>query len=216
MLRRSVTRARICTDRRLKCAARRVVVVGGSRPRIMASMKNHQRGFTIVELLVALTIVAILAAVAAPSFTSVVNNNRLAAQSNELLSAIQYARTEAIRTNARVTFCGAASADADEDGDCSDGEQPYWVVIGRAEGGGQQQLRVFSVNEPVKVSTELERISFSADGLARDNSNALAIGEIVVCLETRNPAQNKRVLSIASGSRLAISTPTEDGEGSCE
>jgi type IV fimbrial biogenesis protein FimT len=185
---------------------------------MIPAMENRQRGFTLVELLVAVTIVSILAAVAIPSFVGIINNNRLAAQANELLSAIQYARTEAIRSSARVTFCGADNAAAAADDECSAGAQPIWVVIGRADGGGQQQLRVLALKDPVLVSTELERISFSADGMARDpdDPNQLATGEITVCLETRNPAQNKRVLNIASGGRVGISTPAEDGEGSCE
>jgi type IV fimbrial biogenesis protein FimT len=183
----------------------------------MQPMENRQHGFTVVELLVTIAIVGILAAVAAPSFMRVVNTNRLAAQSNELLSAIQYARSEAVRTNARVTFCGSDSADADGDDDCSDGANPFWVVIGRAAGGGQEQLRLFEAKDPVQVSTDLERISFSADGLARDpDTNDLLVGEITVCLATSKPAQNKRVLNIASGSRVVVSTPAEDGEGVCE
>jgi type IV fimbrial biogenesis protein FimT len=177
---------------------------------------RKENGFTLMELLVTIAIAGILAAVAVPSFFSVVNTNRLAAQSNELLTAIQYARSEAIRSNGRVTFCGAASASADEDDDCSAGEQPYWVVIGRAAGGGQEQLRVFAVREPAKVSTDLEKITFSADGLARDTATKeLVTGDITVCLEVSTPARNKRVLNIESGSRVVIENPTEDGLGSC-
>ena len=133
-----------------------------------------------------------------------------------MLSAIQFARIEAIRSNARVTFCGAASATADEADDCADGEQPYWVVIGSDGAGGEQQLRIFAVKDPMKISTDLEKISFTADGLARDSTTkALVAGEITVCLATTNPAQNKRVLNIASGSRVIISTPPEDGGGTC-
>ena len=172
---------------------------------------RRQRGFTILEVMVSVAVLGILTAAAVPSFTNMINRNRLASQSNELLSAIQFARIEAIRTNARVTFCGAPSATAAAESACDDGEQPYWVVI-----GGGQQLRVFAVKDPMKISTNLEKIRFTADGLARDTStNALVAGEITVCLATTNPAQNKRVLNIASGSRVIISTPTADGGGTC-
>lgn len=175
-----------------------------------------QRGFTLMELMVGISVLGILTAVAVPSFTNMINRNRLAGQSNELLGAIQYARTEAIRTNARVTFCGASSADAAADDDCGAGAQSHWVVIGSTGGGGQEQLREYTVKEPLAVSTDLERITFTADGLARDPvTQALLTGEITVCLPTTNPPQNKRVLNIASGSRVAITTPAEDGEGTC-
>jgi type IV fimbrial biogenesis protein FimT len=181
----------------------------------MPSMKRRNRGFTLVELMVAISVLAVLTAIAVPSFTNMINRNRLASQSNELLSAIQYARMEAIRTSTKVTFCGTDSATAAAEDDCAGGEQPYWVVIGRTS-GAEQQLRVFSVKDPMKVSTDLEKISFTADGLARDaTSKDLVTGEITVCMATSNPAQNKRVLNISTGSRVVITTPTEDGGGSC-
>jgi len=172
---------------------------------------RRQRGFTLMELMTSVAVLGVLTAVAVPSFTNMINRNRLASQSNELLSAIQFARIEAIRSNARVTFCGSDSATADGEDDCADGARPYWVVI-----GGGQQLRVFAVKDPMQISTDLEKISFYADGLARDSATkALVAGEITVCLATTNPAQNKRVLNIASGSRVIIATPAEDGGGTC-
>lgn len=184
---------------------------------MMQSMQNRQAGFTVVELLVAIAIVGILAAMAAPSFIGVVNTNRLASNANELLSVIQYARSEAVRSNSRVIFCGSLVADADEEDECSAGERPFWVVIGRGEGGLVRQLRVLEVQAPVRVSTALEMISFSADGLARDEgTGALVVGDITVCLPTGNPARNKRLVSISSGSRVVVSTPEEDGGGVCE
>lgn len=177
---------------------------------------KRNAGFTLMEMMTAIAVLGVLTATAVPSFTNMINRNRLASQSNELLSAIQFARIEAIRSNARITFCGAASATADGADDCVAGEQPYWVVIGSDGGGGEQQLRVFAVKDPMKISTDLEKISFTADGLARDTTTkALVAGEITVCLATTNPAQNKRVLNIASGSRVIISTPEEDGGGTC-
>jgi type IV fimbrial biogenesis protein FimT len=182
----------------------------------MHPMENRlQRGFTVVELMVTVTIVAILAAVAAPSFMGMINTNRLAAQSNELLSAIQYARTEAVRLNGRVTFCGTDNENADGDDDCSEGQHPFWVVIGPTSGGGQEQLRILSVPDSVFVSTNLKMVTFGADGLAREGAT-LTSGEISVCMKTNNPPDNKRLLTIASGSRVTVSKPEGDGEGSCE
>lgn len=168
-----------------------------------------------IEMMIAIFVLGILTAMAVPSFTGMMNRNRLASQSNELLGAIQYARTEAIRGNGRVTFCGADSADADAEADCSDGDHAYWVVIGRS-GGVEKQLRVFASKESLDVTSDIAKISFGADGLARDaTTKALVTGEITVCMETTNPAQNKRVLNISSGSRVVITTPTEDGGGAC-
>src|SRR5690349_9752111 len=78
--------------------------------RSMRPMKRHSRGFTLIELMVSIFVLGILTALAVPSFVGMMNRNRLASQSNELLAAVQYARIEAIRTNAKVTFCGAATA----------------------------------------------------------------------------------------------------------
>lgn len=184
---------------------------------MMQAMQNRQHGFTVVELLVAIAIVGILAAMAAPSFIGVVNTSRLASNANELLSIIQYARSEAVRSNSRVIFCGSLIADADEEDECSAGERPYWVVIGRGEGGLVRQLRVIEVQQPVRAKTDLEKIVFGADGLGRDEATGtLAVGDITVCLPTSNPARNRRLVRIASGGRVVVSTPEEDGGGVCE
>jgi type IV fimbrial biogenesis protein FimT len=175
-------------------------------------MKRHRRGFTLIELMVSIFVLGILTAIAVPSFVSLMNRNRLASQSNELLAAIQYARIEAIRTNAKVTFCGAATSTVSAVSGCTNGTRSYWVVIGKS-GGVEQQLRLFAVKDPMTVSTTLQQISFAADGLARDpTTKALVTGAITVCMDTTNPAENKRLLTISSGSKVVITTPAG---GSC-
>lgn len=183
---------------------------------MMQAMKNRQPGFTVVELLVTIAIVGILAAIAAPSFIGVVNTSRLASNANELLSIIQYARSEAVRSNSRVIFCGTLDDSAFEEDQCSPGERPYWVVIGRDEDGHWRQLRQIEVQAPVRAKTALEKITFGSDGLGRDEDGALAVGTIDVCLPAKNPSRNKREVRIASGGRVVVFTPEEDGGGVCE
>ena len=67
-------------------------------------MKN---GFTLIELLVTLSIAAILLAVGVPNFVSFVQNNRLATQSNDVLTLLSFARSEAVKRNLTVTACSS-------------------------------------------------------------------------------------------------------------
>ncbi len=62
-------------------------------------------GFTLLELIVAITIAAILAALTVPSFLKSVRLNRGVADANGILSVVTLARNEAIRRDATVSLC---------------------------------------------------------------------------------------------------------------
>lgn len=68
-----------------------------------------QPGFTLIELLVTLSIAAILLAVAVPNFIVFVQNNRLATQANDFVTMLNYARSEAIKRNQRITVCSSTT-----------------------------------------------------------------------------------------------------------
>jgi type IV fimbrial biogenesis protein FimT len=64
-----------------------------------------QRGFTLIELMVTISVLAILVSLAAPSFREMLLRNRTASISNEFTASIARARSEAINRNTCVTFC---------------------------------------------------------------------------------------------------------------
>ena len=64
-----------------------------------------ERGVTLIELLVTLSVALILLGVAVPSFQSVIRINRIATLTNELTSSLQLARSEAVTRGTRVTVC---------------------------------------------------------------------------------------------------------------
>lgn len=66
---------------------------------------NQFYGFTLIELMVTLAVVAILAMVAVPSMRTIIQNNRISTQVNNLLSDINLARSEAIRGPVNVQIC---------------------------------------------------------------------------------------------------------------
>ena len=64
------------------------------------------QGFTLLELMVTVAIMAIMAAVAFPSMRDFVSNSRLVNRSEQIANAFRFARTEAVRMNTPVLLCG--------------------------------------------------------------------------------------------------------------
>jgi type IV fimbrial biogenesis protein FimT len=89
---------------------------------------SSSSGFTIVELMVVVAIAAILAAIALPSFNSSMRSSRVTSQTNDFLTAINLARTEAIARSRGVTVCAADTA-AGTPVACGTAWSQGWVVI---------------------------------------------------------------------------------------
>ena len=68
------------------------------------NLKNRQRGFTLVEVLVVVAILGILIAIAMPSFTATIRRFRADAIRDDLLASLQLARSEAMRSGLPVTI----------------------------------------------------------------------------------------------------------------
>src|SRR5215470_11160451 len=69
-------------------------------------------GFTLIELLVVLAIGAILLAVGVPSFSFMIDRNRVAGEVNEMLADLALTRSEALSRRGRVIMCRTADPTA--------------------------------------------------------------------------------------------------------
>ena len=69
----------------------------------MIILRSHSKAFTLLELLVTIAVVAIVTAVAAPSFTNIVERQRVSGVSYALRSSIEFARSEAIKRNTVIS-----------------------------------------------------------------------------------------------------------------
>ncbi|UPG92223.1 GspH/FimT family pseudopilin [Luteibacter aegosomaticola] len=88
-------------------------------------MLVRTRGFSIVELMVAILIATILAAIAIPSFRTTIQKHRLRSATDNLQAAIDYARAEAVLRATYVSLC------ASTDGATCSGTKTYetgWLV----------------------------------------------------------------------------------------
>lgn len=128
-------------------------------------------GFTLVELLIGIAIVAILAAVAAPSFHNLVQNGRVSAQADRLMSALQLLRMEAIKRNRTVRLCQSSSGYTCDGSSWGDG----WLMWVDTEGDGsleaedsQEVIRYFEpISDQVLLTnsrSSLTWIGYRGDG----------------------------------------------------
>lgn len=94
----------------------------------------QQRGYSLMELVIVIAIVGIMATIAIPSLTSFVNQNRLNSVKTLLVNDINTARSEAIKSNTRVSIC-ASNNTASDCAASADWAQNGWLVC-PASGAG--------------------------------------------------------------------------------
>lgn len=93
---------------------------------------TEKNGFTLVELLVTISIMGIMLAIAAPSYRSFVLNSRITTQANEFLTMVNFTRSEAVKRNTRVTMCKSNNGTTclvDALTVTSASWQPGWIVF---------------------------------------------------------------------------------------
>lgn len=166
------------------------------------------RGFTLVELLVGLAVAAILLTIAIPGYAFLVTAGRMAAATNDLVSALHLARSEAVKRGVRVTVCktgGSAAAC-----DAAAGWQMGWMVFvdGGTRGvvdGSDTPLWVQRDSLPgvgITSNNYARYISYLPNGRSQ-GSNGLPNGTISICL-----AGQRRDIVVNSSGRPRLETDT--------
>lgn len=132
-------------------------------------MTTKQTGFTLIELMVTIAVLGILLSIGIPSYQNMVLNSRITAQANQVITALNYARSEAVKRAAPATVCstngGAACAN-------SQNWSTGWLVFADADGDGAvdagETLRVWPAlggNNTLNTVTNT-KITFTATGVA--------------------------------------------------
>ncbi|WP_417706967.1 GspH/FimT family pseudopilin [Rheinheimera aquimaris] len=157
---------------------------------------NNSEGFTLVELMVAVAVLAIIATVGVPSFNSLLQGNRLASASNQLLSAYHSARSEAIKRSQNVSLC----ATTDGTTCAAVANWQNWLVVsgneiilqGRISGG-------INISGPANTG-----LIFTPSGLVRDNAGAGLTSQLRVCTTSSSVTENTRTLSFVAGGGISV------------
>jgi type IV fimbrial biogenesis protein FimT len=132
-------------------------------------MKNRAQGMTLIELLTAILLVAILMGLAVPGFREFTQNNRTIAATNELVTALNLARSEALRRATTTIVCASA-----DQASCS-GALDWttgWIAFNDANNNGvvdaNELLQAWSgVNGGLVASADQDRAAYNAMGMAQ-------------------------------------------------
>lgn len=102
----------------------------------VSPVHKRQGGFSIIELMIVVAMVALLLSVGVPSFGTLIRNQQLSAITTDLMSSLLLARSEAIRRNQKVYICGGTNG-------CTYGGTPYNTNLSLASLRSSQGWAVF-------------------------------------------------------------------------
>ena len=118
-----------------------VGVVQQQRQLLVSAMTDRparSRGFSLLELMITIAVMAILLAIALPSFRDVFHRNEVSSASNALLASVSYARSESITRGQLVSMCPSADgASCTTSGTAFD---PGWLVYTYPAGAASANL----------------------------------------------------------------------------
>lgn len=161
----------------------------------VAMKMNRHNGFTLIEGMVTLSVVAVLLSTGVPSFSAMIKNNRLTAENDALRAVLATARFEAKAQRATVTVCRSTNAIDCSAGDWADG---YIAFIDLDEDGhldsGELLLeRRARENQGVAVS-----YSLATDSLQFDSSGYAAAGNGTFTFCDNRGATEARALVVSA------------------
>ena len=178
--------------------------------------KREARGFTLLELMVVLIIVAIVLTFAVPSFRTLILNQRINRLTDNLFNSLSYARSLALSNDEPVTVCpyGTPGSTA-----CGSNWSAGWIVVKQPPLGTSAVLNttVLSAGGPTLKavvyggSASVPMITFNGRGLLDTSQQVL----LTAC-DSRGAAQARSILVYSTGGMQTSNKPGFAADGTTQ
>lgn len=180
-------------------------------PPAMGEARGRGRGFTLVELLITMSVAVILIVIAVPSFRNMMLSNKLTTTANEIVGAINTARIEAIKRNANTQFCSNlaasnASSASDVLGTACTTQAGAVVAMVKAA-PGLVTASPAGLTGDVQLKGNMQAIRFGGQGLGYvAGTTTLAAGVVADICTSSMSSGNHRLIQMIGGSIITVST----------
>lgn len=163
-----------------------------------AISRRAASGFTLLELMVTLAVLAVLAGIAIPSLSDATLASKLKASANDLVAGVAMGRSEAIKRNAVTSMC--VSSDGSSCG--SGGWDQGWIIISDSTVLDKHP----AAPTGFKVSSSVTKIDFQPTGVGNTQAS------ITVCRSAPSAGAQERVVNVSATGRAYVS---KTATGSC-
>ena len=178
----------------------------------------HNSGFTLMEMVIVLAIIAIIASLAIPNAGDYVDNNRLAAAASDLAVAMQTARSESVGRNAPVTIC-ASTQNGTQCRDASERWEKGWLIFvdddtdDKIDAGEEviQFHEAFADNVTIRGTSGIdEPVTFFPSGRTSISST-----QTLILCDHRGFGKDAKGIVVTILGRASIVAAQSTGENSC-
>ncbi len=171
----------------------------------MQNQSSSITGFTLVELMITIAVIGVIAFLGVPSLTSLLENNRVTTQTNQLVSSIHLARSEAVKRNGAVKLCPLG-----EGAICGQDWRKGWMVV-----AGSEVLQVVDVaDQLMSISSAPSQLVFDGEGMVKKSEaeDAAAPSEKERRIIIQKASFRRSVALTLAGS---VSSCRADKDGDC-
>lgn len=130
---------------------------------------RQERGFTLVELIITVAIIAIVMAYAVPAYSRFVAQNKVQSFAYALAADLNNARSEAIRRGFDISVCAASSSTATACGAAADWNK-NWITIVQGGGASGTVLKVHQAEVGANASSGLAGLRFAPSGQVKSTA----------------------------------------------